>query len=389
MILISHAPEQRRRLLGGIVLLGACLALPINAHGQEEPASPQSDAKPADEEAGEPPWFGPDTSDGFDWIELTSGEWLKGDFKALYRNKLEFDSDKLDLLELDWEDVRQVVTERPHMVRSEDKSEFSGMVHIDDTTVRIIDYEGETNVFDRAILVSVVEGAPKEINYWSFKLGVGLTVQRGNTDQSDVNVNARIQRRTAANRLNFEYLGISTVIDDVETANNHRVNSFFDVFVSRRFFVRPIFAQYYQDKFKNLEHSGMVGTGVGYTLIDTSRTEWDIFGGAGYQYTRFASVLPDEDPSAQTPAFVAGTAYDTELTGWLDLYAKYDLSLLNEVSGTYMHHAQVGVEIELTSILDFDVTAVWDRTQNPQQRDDGSFPEQDDLRLTLGLSVDF
>ena len=44
----------------------------------------------------------------FDWIQLTSGEWLKGDLKVLYDKKLEFDSDELDLLELDWEDVKQI-----------------------------------------------------------------------------------------------------------------------------------------------------------------------------------------------------------------------------------------------------------------------------------------
>jgi hypothetical protein len=389
MKLINHTPEVRHRRLGSLVLLGVCLALAQNANAQEETTTPQSGTKPAEEPAAETPWSGPDTSDGFDWIELTSGEWLKGDFKALYRNVLEFDSDKLDLLELDWEDVRQVVTERPHMVRSEDKDEFSGMVRIDETNVWIIDYEGETNVFERATLVSVVEGAPKEINYWSFKLGAGVTVQKGNVNQSDFNLNARIQRRTTANRFNLDYLGVSTVIDDVETANNHRVTANFDVFVSRRFFIRPIFAEYNRDQFKNINHQGLVGTGVGYTLIDTSRTEWDVFGGAAYQYTRFTSVLPGEDPAAQTPAFVAGTVYDTELTKWMDLYTKYTLNLLNQRSGTYTHHAKVGLEIELTSILDFDISAIWDRTQTPQERDDGSVPEQDDFRFTLGLSLDF
>jgi hypothetical protein len=58
---------------------------------------------------GSPSWVPPSAQPGkFDWIQLTSGEWLKGDIKVLYNDKLEFDSDKLDLLELDWEDVKQV-----------------------------------------------------------------------------------------------------------------------------------------------------------------------------------------------------------------------------------------------------------------------------------------
>ena len=44
----------------------------------------------------------------FDWIQLTSDEWLKGDLESLYDGKVEFDSDELDLLVLDWEDVKKV-----------------------------------------------------------------------------------------------------------------------------------------------------------------------------------------------------------------------------------------------------------------------------------------
>lgn len=383
------APGKRSkgpRTLSVWLLIPNCLGLLLGLHAQDAALTTASPDSSITETTA---WSGPDTSDGFDWIELTSGEWLKGDFKALYRKTLEFDSDKLDLLQLDWDDVRRVVTQRAHMVRSEDKQQYSGSVDIDETTVRITDYEGNVHEFDRATLVSVVEGAPKEINYWSFKLGAGVTVQRGNTEQTDANLSARIRRRTPANRFIVDYLGRATVIEQVETANNHHVDSSFDLFLSRRFFVRPVFSQYTRDRFKNIEHQGMIGAGAGYTLLDTGRTEWDVFGGGAYQYTRFSSVLPGEDDHAQTPAFVAGSIYDTELTRWMDLYAKYNLTLLNERSGTYTHLAQAGVEIELTDILDLDVSVVWNRTQTPQERDDGTIPEQDDLQFILGVSLDF
>ena len=44
----------------------------------------------------------PPMPDAFDWIQLTSGEWLKGELIALYDGSLEFDSDELDNLTLDW-----------------------------------------------------------------------------------------------------------------------------------------------------------------------------------------------------------------------------------------------------------------------------------------------
>src|SRR4029079_5102700 len=49
----------------------------------------------------------PPAPDAFDWIQLKSGEWLKGELIALYDGKLEFDSDELEKLTLDWDDVRE------------------------------------------------------------------------------------------------------------------------------------------------------------------------------------------------------------------------------------------------------------------------------------------
>lgn len=48
-----------------------------------------------------------------------------------------------------------------------------------------------------------------------------------------------------------------------------------------------------------------------------------------------------------------------------------------------------GLEFELTSLLDFDITLVWDRIQDPRENSDGTFTEQDDFRLTFGPGFDF
>ena len=40
------------------------------------------------------------SAEKFDWVQLTSNEWLKGEIKGMYKDSLEFDSDKLDLLDI-------------------------------------------------------------------------------------------------------------------------------------------------------------------------------------------------------------------------------------------------------------------------------------------------
>ena len=71
------------------------------------------------------------------------------------------------------------------------------------------------------------------------------------------------------------------------------------------------------------------------------------------------------------------------------LFVDYRFFILNEESGTYTHHLATGFEFDLIGDLDFDVTWVWDRIQDPRQNSDGSFPEQDDLRMMFGLGFSF
>jgi hypothetical protein len=47
-----------------------------------------------------------------------------------------------------------------------------------------------------------------------------------------------------------------------------------------------------------------------------------------------------------------------------------------------------GLELELTTILDFYTTIIWDRIQDPRPDSAGNVPEQDDLRLTFFLGFD-
>ena len=52
--------------------------------------------------------FEPPADDKFDWIQLESDEWLKGEIITLYNFVLEFDSDELGVLKIDWDDVRRL-----------------------------------------------------------------------------------------------------------------------------------------------------------------------------------------------------------------------------------------------------------------------------------------
>jgi putative salt-induced outer membrane protein YdiY len=328
------------------------------------------------------------TATDFDWVQLTSGEWLKGEIKGLYKDTLEFESDILDDLELDWSDVKYLVTHIPGNAYIEGRGTVYGYFEISDNKL-IVSNGGKKEEFGRSRLVSFVTGGEKELDYWSAKITLGLNVRSGNTDQVDYNSKINLKRQTSFSRFILDYIGNISITSDVETSNNHRVSASHDIFKTRYFFLRPIFGQYFRDPFQNIDAEVTIGTGLGYTIVDTSDIEWDVFGGPAYQSKRFVSVAPGEDNKETTPALVLGTNYENELTGWLDFIFKYNTIWGNKASGGYTHHLETTFESELIASFDLDITFMWDHISSPTPGDDGVIPENDDYRMILGISYEY
>jgi len=328
------------------------------------------------------------TATDFDWVQLVSGEWLKGEIKGLFDDSLEFDSDKLDLLTLDWEDVKYVETHIPGSAYIEDHGTVYGYFRINQNKI-IVTNGGEPKEYDRSRLVSFITGGEEESDYWSAKITFGLIVRSGNTDQVDYNAKVNIKRTTSFSRFNLDYVGNISNTQDVETINNHRVTANADRFMTRNFFWRPIFGEYYRDPFSNIDSRVTVGAGAGYTIIDTSRTNWNVTGGPGYQATRFISVQEGEDIKETTPAMVVTTDYDIEINKKIDFIYSYNITWVDNASGGYTHHMVTTFESEITGSFDLDVSFIWDHISKPTAADDGAVPLPDDYRLTVGISYDY
>ena len=331
------------------------------------------------------------STERYDWVQTTSGEWLKGELKALYLDKLEFDSKEFDLQTIDWEDVAQLLghgTKRVRINLPAGLKTFDGVVFVNQEKVFITSSAG-VQEFDRDLVISITPDAASERDNWSGKISLGLNIFRGNTDQSDSIAKLNIKRRTPENRFIVDYIGKFSKVRDVQTVNNHRLSSIFDIYAARNYFWRPFFGEYYRDPFQNIYARTTIGVAAGYHLVDKPKTTWDVSGGPAVRSTRFVSVEPGVSDNADTPTLVGTTYYDTELTRKIDFNVRYNFSILDKASGTYTHFAIATFEIELTEHFDFDIAIAWDRTRDPQVRSDGSVPDQDDFQLlmTLGFEI--
>lgn len=347
-------------------------------------AVPQSYAADDGGKSWQPP---PPMPDDFDWVQMTSGEWLKGEIIAMYEDVLEFDSEEFDVQKLDLEDIQQIRSAQTVQVASDDDAISVGKLLVEGDSVRILG-DRETTL-ERSQVLSITAGEPKERNYWSGRVTAGFNYRTGNTEQTETNTSAMMMRRTPKNRMTLNYLGAFSESDGTTIADNQRASLGWNRFISKRFYLSPLLAEYYRDPFQNIGSRWTLGVGLGYQLVETSNVTWDVDAGIAYQRTNFDDVLPGESDSADTPTLIVGTRYDNELTGWMDYFFDYRFYVVNEESGSYTHHMYTGFEFDLIGDLDFNISFVWDRIQKPRPDSDGVVPKKDDFRTIFGLGYSF
>ncbi|RLA78543.1 MAG: DUF481 domain-containing protein [Epsilonproteobacteria bacterium] len=324
----------------------------------------------------------------YDWIQTKSGEWFKGEIKSLYDNKLEFDSDEIGLYIFDFEDVARIKSYQIISVNIENLASFPGVLRLKNNKITIVQGDKKYE-FDKKEIVSFAPDGENNRDFWSGKITFSLDMRSGNTSQYDYSAKANLKRRTSDSRLYLDYLGRISGKENIETANDHRINEKYDVYLSRKFFWTPLFTEFYTDKYKNITAQYTAGFGVGYTVIDTSKLEISFSGGPAVVHTAYESVEVGEESEQFAPALEVSTKIEYEINKITDFTFDYKLTYTDEYSGIYKHHMVATFENELFSWLDFDVTGVWDYVANPAQDINQVTPKNSDYQLLVGLGIEF
>jgi len=324
----------------------------------------------------------------YDWVQTKSGEWFKGEIKSLYDDKLEFDSDEIGLYVFDFEDVIRIKSYQIISVNIENLASFPGVLRLKSNKITIVQGDKKYE-FDKKEIVSFAPDGENNRDFWSGKITFSFDMRSGNTSQYDYSAKANLKRRTSDSRLYLDYLGRISGKENIETANDHRINEKYDVYLSRKFFWTPLFTEFYTDIYKNIKVQYTAGLGIGYTVIDTSKLEISFSGGPAVVYTEYESVEEGENSEQFSPALEVSTKIEYEINEITDFSFDYKLTYTDAYSGTYKHHMVATFENELLSWLDFDVTGVWDYIANPAQDINQITPKNSDYQLLFGLGVEF
>ncbi len=321
----------------------------------------------------------------WDWIQLTSGEWLKGELRSVSQDVVDFDSDKLGVLSLDWSDVKEVYSARPMAVMRRDNTMLVGRLRTENGQL-VIDSAGARSEF--VDVISIARSSGHERDYWFGDIAAGANLRGGNVDQRDINIDLNIWRRTGQSAMRINYVGNYSEFDSQENANDHRATLNYDYRLDATWFLRPLQAEYFRDPFQNIDYRIFAGVGGGLFLINQPNLEWILAAGPGYQETRFVDTPAGESDRETTPVLFVATYYDQELTSSIDLVFSYQLTYMDERSGRATHSAMAAFDIDLTDSLDLRLSAYWDRIENPQPDNTGAVPARDDYRLVIGLDLE-
>lgn len=326
----------------------------------------------------------------WDWVQLTSDEWLKGEIKYMRNYTLEIDSDELDLLKFSWRKVKALRSPRLMSMLLDNRYTLQGPVIVKENKVVVKERDDSFAVFPREHLLTIVPGGLSERSFWSGKLSIGVTVRSGNTEQVDSFLGFNVRRRAPRSRFEVDYLASLSKANGEEIANNQRLTVRDDLFIARRWYATPIYVEFYRDIFQNIDLRATPTAGAGYYLfkkgIGQDRIDWDITGLVGYRWTRYHSGA-DEGDGTTTVGFA--TKIEWDITAKLETDFSYDIQVgLPDTKDTNQNLSWT-LEWDVWKDLDLDFSIVWNYVGAPQADAGGVVPKKSDLKLIFGFGWEF
>lgn len=341
---------------------------------------PPTDAVPAGPES-------VDVEDGADWIQLVSGEWLRGELLRVRDDNLDFDSDKLDLQTFDRDDVTRIHSAQTDFVVTDDNRVFAGRLVVDNQKVWVV---GDRTVqIDRSELLAVVAAGDSDKGRLSGSINLGFAARSGNTDQVDLTGGASVLLERARSRAQAKYSGVISTVQDVETANNHRLTSTLDLYLTERTFVTVPGIELYRDKIQNIDLRTRPYAALGYKVIDTLDQKLRVSAGPAYQSTRLDAGATSMSSTDDTLAGVLSSDFDWDITGDIELTWSYSLTVPFPDTAQNNHNMVTSLSVDLTDDLELDVSFVWDRVNRPAANASGVVPLPNDFRTTVGVKWTF
>jgi len=258
-----------------------------------------------------------------DQVTLKNGDRLTGDILRSNEKVLVIKSEFAGEVTIQWAAIDAIASTQTLHVGLKDGQTIVGTVTPNDGKVQLQTKEAGA-VLTTKDAIQVIRSDKEQAAYdaaiermqhphlgdfWSGTLDTGLSLTRGNSAILSYTLAGRAVRQTDRDKITVYTTAVYGKNDTTSPSQviAHQITGGVraDVNFSGRMFAFGA-TDFNTNALQNLDLQNVVDGGIGYHLIKTKNTQFDIFGGAGYNQEFFAAyTLPNPAPPPATLAFAA------------------------------------------------------------------------------------
>ena len=345
-----------------------------------------------------------------DQVTLKNGDRLTGTIVKTDddRKTLQIKTELAGDVTVPWDAVTGIVSSQPLHLTLSDGRVVVGTVTTTDGKLEVATKDaGEVSTEHAAIQAIRNDQAqaevdrlehPRLLDYWSGLFDLGLSVTEGNSATTALSIAGKAARVVPKNKLALYYTQVyakdSKEDPALTTANAIHAGIRGEYNLKPKIYVFA-FTDFDSDQLQNLDLRNVLGGGLGYHLIHSKATQFDVFGGASFNQEYFSSYVtanPTPPPAEilvpsstrHSAEVLAGESFSTKL-GSRTVFAE-QLTFFPNVSdlGDYRVNFDATATTKMKNWLGWQVTFSDRYISNPPLNLKGN-----DLLLSTGLRLTF
>ena len=317
-----------------------------------------------------------------DQVVLKNGDTLQGTVVTLQGDKLVFKSPVLGDLEIPVAGVSSFSTDQPVELHLENGQVINPVVNA--APAGFIQPEGVSEPVALKQIAALNPPAEKPVK-WTGKVFAGLSMETGNTESQDTDLNVKVTRETKKDRiivkLHYEEdrREDDTTGDLTTTKRYSALGGHYDYFWSPKHYLYTD-GKWERETTADIDKRLVLGGGAGYRWIETQRTRFEVEGGLSWVSETFTDGTSDDSYSALR----AASRLTHELTSDISLFN--DLEWLASLSDAedQLFTMDTGLAYQVNGHLSLEALWHYDWDKSPAMGN-----HRGDARYVFGVSWGF
>ena len=229
-----------------------------------------------------------------DQVTLKNGDHLSGTITTVDSGTLNLKTDYAGTLAIKWDAVQLITSDQPLYVTPKNGTTAIGTVTTADGKLQVATKNAGTVAIDKDAVKNMrSESEQKSYGAWGGFLDSGLSLSRGNSDTTNFTIGATATRLTEKDKasafIDSIYSSGKTNGVTLTTASAIHAGVRFDFNLSDKTFAFA-FTDFDHDRFQQLDLRNVIGGGLGYHMVKTDATHFDVFGGGSLDQEYFTTL---------------------------------------------------------------------------------------------------